>query len=67
MSLSRWLVNGMLLMKEMSFASSIPGHESVSLHLLERTCCLRLVGAQQRCVRSRLHKTRRWNNNDKFC
>jgi hypothetical protein len=40
------------LMKMVTFALSV-SHVYVSLHLLEQFCCLRLVGAQQQCVRSR--------------
>jgi hypothetical protein len=34
-------------MKRMTFTSSIPSHVYTGLHLLERLCCLHLVGAQQ--------------------
>jgi hypothetical protein len=33
-------------MKKMNFALSVPSHVYVGLHLLERMCRLRLVGAQ---------------------
>lgn len=35
--LSRWLVNGMLLMKGMTFASSVPSRMSASFHQHERS------------------------------
>lgn len=38
----------------------------VRFYWLERACCLRLIGAQQRCLQSRLLKTGHWNNNNKF-
>ena len=41
-----------MLMKRMTFASSVPSHVYASLHQLERNCRLCLVGAQQQCVRS---------------
>jgi hypothetical protein len=37
-----------VLMKGMTFASSVPSHVSVSPHQFERKCRLCLVGAQQR-------------------
>jgi hypothetical protein len=36
-----------VLMKMMTFASLVPSHVYASLHLLERMCRLRLIGAQQ--------------------
>ena len=42
----------MMLMKRMTFASSVPSHVYAGLHQLERKCRLCLVGAQQQCVRS---------------
>jgi hypothetical protein len=33
-------------MKRMTFALSVPSHVYANLHLLERLCCLRLVGTQ---------------------
>jgi hypothetical protein len=50
-------------MKRMTYASSVPSHVYVGVHLLERMCHLRLVSAQQH-VQLRLQMGCRWNNND---
>jgi hypothetical protein len=34
-------------MKRMTFASSVPSQVYADFHLLERLCCLRLIGARQ--------------------
>jgi hypothetical protein len=43
-------------MKRMTFTSSVPSHMYDGLHLLERMCCLRLIGVQQSSI----------NENDDF-
>uniref|UniRef100_A0A0A8XRP1 Uncharacterized protein n=1 Tax=Arundo donax TaxID=35708 RepID=A0A0A8XRP1_ARUDO len=45
-------VNGILLVKGMTFASLVPSHMYACLHQHGRMCHLCLVGARQRCVQS---------------
>jgi hypothetical protein len=49
-------------MKMMTFALSVPSQMYAGLHLLEQLCLLRLIGAQQQCVRSRCEGTCRWSS-----